>query len=52
MTSMSIRPLMSAPNDVYYEMLDERIPGHGVPVGDLKSRGILLDADLTPDCCD
>ncbi len=36
-------PLMSAPNDIYYEMLAERLPGHGVPVGELKSRGILLD---------
>src|ERR1044072_3368474 len=24
-------PLMSAPNDVYYEMPDERLPGHGQP---------------------
>jgi len=36
-------PLMSAPNDVYYEMLDERLPGHGQPVGELRARGILLD---------
>ncbi|MEP7283283.1 MAG: 4-hydroxyphenylpyruvate dioxygenase [Rubrivivax sp.] len=36
-------PLMSAPNDVYYEMLEERLPGHGQPVADLKARGILLD---------
>tara|TARA_R110002049_G_scaffold105374_1_gene252203 strand:- start:73 stop:1167 length:1095 start_codon:yes stop_codon:yes gene_type:complete len=36
-------PLMTAPNDVYYEMLDERLPGHGEPVGELKTRGILLD---------
>jgi 4-hydroxyphenylpyruvate dioxygenase len=36
-------PLMTAPNDVYYEMLAERLPGHGEPVGELKSRGILLD---------
>ena len=34
--------LMSTP-DTYYEMLDERLPGHGEPVGELKSRGILLD---------
>lgn len=26
-------PLMSGPNDVYYEMFDERFPGHGLPVG-------------------
>jgi len=36
-------PLMSAPNDIYYEMLDERLPGHGEPVEQLKARGILLD---------
>jgi 4-hydroxyphenylpyruvate dioxygenase len=36
-------PLMTAPNDVYYEMLQERLPGHGQPVGDLQARGILLD---------
>ena len=36
-------PLMSAPNHVYYEMLEERLPGHGQPVGELQARGILLD---------
>jgi 4-hydroxyphenylpyruvate dioxygenase len=36
-------PLMAAPNDIYYEMLAERLPGHGVPVDSLKTRGILLD---------
>ena len=36
-------PLMSAPNDVYYEMLEERLPGHGQPIGELQTRGILLD---------
>ena len=36
-------PLMSAPNDVYYEMLEERLPGHGQPVPELQARGILLD---------
>jgi 4-hydroxyphenylpyruvate dioxygenase len=36
-------PLMSAPNDIYYEMLEERLPRHGVSVGELRSRGILLD---------
>jgi 4-hydroxyphenylpyruvate dioxygenase len=36
-------PLMSAPNEVYYEMLDERLPGHGQPVSELQTRGILLD---------
>lgn len=36
-------PLMTAPNEVYYEMLDERLPGHGLPVGELQTRGILVD---------
>ncbi|HEX6017452.1 MAG TPA: VOC family protein, partial [Burkholderiaceae bacterium] len=39
-------PLMSAPNDVYYEMLDERLPGHGQPVAELQTRGILLDGSV------
>src|SRR5689334_10940449 len=38
-------PLMTAPNDIYYEMLEERLPGHGQPVGELQARGILLDGD-------
>ena len=36
-------PLMTAPNDIYYEMLEERLPGHGEPVAELRTRGILLD---------
>jgi 4-hydroxyphenylpyruvate dioxygenase len=36
-------PLMTAPNDLYYEMLEERVPGHGQPVSELQTRGILLD---------
>ena len=36
-------PLMTAPNDVYYEMLEERLPGHGQAVPQLQARGILLD---------
>jgi len=36
-------PLMTAPNEVYYEMLAERLPGHGQPVAELQTRGILLD---------
>ncbi|MCW5656543.1 MAG: 4-hydroxyphenylpyruvate dioxygenase [Burkholderiaceae bacterium] len=39
-------PLMTAPNDVYYEMLDERLPGHGQPEHELKTRGILLDGSV------
>ncbi len=36
-------PFMPAPPDTYYEMLEERLPGHGEPVAELRSRGILLD---------
>jgi 4-hydroxyphenylpyruvate dioxygenase len=43
--------LMTAPNDVYYEMLAERLPGHGQPVPELQSRGILLDGS-TEGCKD
>ena len=34
---------MTAPPDTYYEMLADRLPGHGQSVDELKSRGILLD---------
>lgn len=34
---------MTPPPDTYYEMLEERLPGHGEPVDELKKRGILLD---------
>lgn len=36
-------PFMSRPPETYYQMLDERLPGHGEPVDELQSRGILLD---------
>jgi 4-hydroxyphenylpyruvate dioxygenase len=36
-------PLMSPPPATYYEMLDERLPGHGEPVKELQARGILVD---------
>lgn len=36
-------PLMTAPTDSYYEMLDERLPGHGEQVNELQMRGILVD---------
>jgi 4-hydroxyphenylpyruvate dioxygenase len=36
-------PFMPPPPATYYEMLGERLPGHGEPVGELQSRGILLD---------
>ena len=31
------------PPDTYYEQLDQRLPGHGEPVDDLRERGILVD---------
>ena len=34
---------MTPPPETYYDMLEERLPGHGQAVEDLKSRGILLD---------
>ncbi len=34
---------MPAPPATYYEMLKERLPGHGEPVKELQARGILLD---------
>ena len=36
-------PFMAPPPDTYYEMLDERLPGHRMPVGELQRRGILVD---------
>jgi 4-hydroxyphenylpyruvate dioxygenase len=38
---------MSAPPAAYYDMLAERLPGHGEPVAELKSRGILLDGSTS-----
>ena len=34
---------MVAPPATYYEMLAERLPGHGEQVEELQARGILLD---------
>jgi len=34
---------MTPPPATYYQMLDERLPGHGEPVAELQRRGILLD---------
>ncbi|GMN13624.1 4-hydroxyphenylpyruvate dioxygenase [Altererythrobacter sp. MTPC7] len=36
-------PFMTAPPATYYEMLDGRLPDHGEPVGELQTRGILMD---------
>lgn len=42
-------PFMTAPPEAYYEMLDERLPGHGEAVNDLQTRGILLDGTTEND---
>ncbi|MDB6082975.1 MAG: hppD [Gammaproteobacteria bacterium] len=34
---------MTPPPDTYYEMLEERVPGHGQQIEELQKRGILLD---------
>ena len=34
---------MSPPPASYYDMLEERLPGHGEPTEELRQRGILLD---------
>lgn len=34
---------MTPPPDTYYEMLEERLPGHGEAVAELQGRGILMD---------
>jgi len=36
-------PFAPPPPKTYYDMLEERLPGHGEPVDALQSRGILLD---------
>jgi 4-hydroxyphenylpyruvate dioxygenase len=36
-------PFAPAPPATSYEILDERLPGHGEPVNALQTRGILLD---------
>lgn len=36
-------PFAPPPPKAYYDMLEERLPGHGEPVDELQMRGILLD---------
>lgn len=36
-------PFMTAPPDAYYEMLEERLAGHGEPIDELRRRGLLID---------
>ena len=40
---------MKPPPDTYYEMLEDRLRGHGEPVADLQRRGILLDGSTAGD---
>ena len=40
---------MTAPPDAYYDMLAERLPGHGEPVEEMQTRGILLDGSTEND---
>jgi len=40
---------MTAPPEAYYEMLQERLPGHGEPLGEMQTRGILLDGSTEND---
>lgn len=37
---------MAPPPDTYYDMLEERLPGHGEAVAALRERGILLDGSV------
>ncbi len=38
-------PFVPPPPDAYYDMLEERLPGHGESVAELKARSILLDGN-------
>jgi 4-hydroxyphenylpyruvate dioxygenase len=40
---------MTPPPDAYYEMLEERLPGHGESVEDMRARGILIDGSTAGD---
>ncbi len=42
-------PLMTAPPETYYEMLEARLPGHGEDVDALKARGLLVDGKVDGD---
>ncbi len=39
-------PLMPAPANTYYEMVEERLPGHGQDLNALQTRGILIDGSV------
>lgn len=38
---------LAPPPETYYEMLEERLPGHGEPVAELQKRGILMDGNTS-----
>ncbi|HSS63465.1 MAG TPA: 4-hydroxyphenylpyruvate dioxygenase [Gammaproteobacteria bacterium] len=40
---------MPSPPDTYYQMLEERLPGHGESIEALKRRGILIDGTTGSD---
>ncbi|WP_166267284.1 4-hydroxyphenylpyruvate dioxygenase [Marinobacter caseinilyticus] len=40
---------MTPPPATYYEILDERLPGHGQSIPELQTRGILLDGSASDD---
>ncbi len=48
LTSLGLR-FVEPPPPTYYDMLAERLPGHGEPVADIARRGILLDGDMSGD---
>jgi 4-hydroxyphenylpyruvate dioxygenase len=40
---------MAPPPDTYYKAVDDRVPGHGENLDELKRNGILIDGAPTPD---
>ena len=48
LASLGLR-FVEPPPSTYYDMLDERLPGHGEPVAEIARRGILLDGDMSGD---
>jgi 4-hydroxyphenylpyruvate dioxygenase len=36
-------PMMTPPPESYYDMLDERLPNHGIELEQMKQQGILID---------
>lgn len=40
---------MPAPPESYFDQIDDRVPGHGEPIAELRKRGVLLDGAPTED---